>query len=63
MTYPFDHAIRRPLPHTQPPPQAADGLVVVAVDPRRGTPGEDQLLALCQGALRVMTGEEEAKQY
>ena len=26
-------------------------------------PGEDELLALCQGALRVMTGEEEAKQY
>ena len=24
-------------------------------------PGEDELLALCQGALRVMTGEEEAK--
>ena len=37
MTYPFDHAIRHPLPHTQPPPQAADSLVVVAVDPRRGT--------------------------
>ena len=26
-------------------------------------PGEDELLALCQGALRVMTGEEEAKNY
>lgn len=26
-------------------------------------PGEDELLALAQGALRVLTGEEEAKQY
>ena len=26
-------------------------------------PGEDELLALCQGALRVMTGEEDAKNY
>ena len=26
-------------------------------------PGEDELLALAQGALRVMTGEEEAKIY
>ena len=26
-------------------------------------PGEDERLALCQRALRVMTGEEEAKQY
>ncbi len=26
-------------------------------------PGEDELLALAQGALRVMKGEEEAKQY
>lgn len=26
-------------------------------------PGEDELLALAQGALRVMTGEEEAKEY
>ena len=26
-------------------------------------PGEDELLALCQGALRVMRGEEEAKAY
>ena len=26
-------------------------------------PGEDELLALAQGALRVMTGEEEAKAY
>ncbi len=26
-------------------------------------PGEDELLALCQGALRVVTGEEEAKVY
>ena len=26
-------------------------------------PGEDELLALCQGDLRVMTGEEEAKNY
>ena len=26
-------------------------------------PGEDELLALCQGALRVVTGEEEAKEY
>ncbi|MBP5773746.1 MAG: butyrate kinase [Eubacterium sp.] len=26
-------------------------------------PGEDELLALAQGALRVMNGEEEAKQY
>ena len=26
-------------------------------------PGEDELLALCQGALRVMTGEEEPKIY
>ncbi len=25
--------------------------------------GEDELLALCQGALRVMNGEEEAKEY
>ena len=24
---------------------------------------KDELLALCQGALRVMTGEEEAKNY
>ena len=26
-------------------------------------PGEDELLALAQGALRVMTGQEEAKIY
>ncbi|MBR6380815.1 MAG: butyrate kinase [Lachnospiraceae bacterium] len=26
-------------------------------------PGEDELLALCQGGLRVLNGEEEAKQY
>ncbi|MBQ9942258.1 MAG: butyrate kinase, partial [Christensenellaceae bacterium] len=26
-------------------------------------PGEDELLALTQGALRVLTGEEEAKVY
>ena len=26
-------------------------------------PGEDELLALAQGALRVMTGEEAAKVY
>jgi butyrate kinase len=26
-------------------------------------PGEDELLALAQGALRVMNGEEEAKVY
>jgi butyrate kinase len=26
-------------------------------------PGEDELLALAQGALRVMNGEEEAKEY
>ena len=26
-------------------------------------PGEDELLALCQGALRVVNGEEEAKEY
>ncbi|MBQ8148604.1 MAG: butyrate kinase [Lachnospiraceae bacterium] len=26
-------------------------------------PGEDELLALAQGALRVMTGEEQAKEY
>ena len=26
-------------------------------------PGEDELLALAQGALRVMNGEEEAKIY
>ena len=26
-------------------------------------PGEDELLALCQGALRVVNGEEEAKKY
>ena len=26
-------------------------------------PGEDELLALAQGALRVLNGEEEAKQY
>ena len=26
-------------------------------------PGEDELLALAQGALRIMNGEEEAKQY
>ena len=26
-------------------------------------PGEDELLALCQGALRVVTGEEQAKEY
>ena len=26
-------------------------------------PGEDELLALVQGALRVMNGEEEAKEY
>ena len=26
-------------------------------------PGEDELLALAQGAIRVMTGEEEAKEY
>ena len=26
-------------------------------------PGEDELLALAQGALRVMNGEEEAKTY
>jgi butyrate kinase len=26
-------------------------------------PGEDELLALAQGAIRAMTGEEEAKEY
>ena len=26
-------------------------------------PGEDELLALCQGALRVMTGEEKPMEY
>ena len=26
-------------------------------------PGEDELLALAQGAIRVLTGEEEAKEY
>jgi butyrate kinase len=26
-------------------------------------PGEDELLALAQGALRVMTGEEKAMEY
>ena len=26
-------------------------------------PGEDELLALAQGAIRVLNGEEEAKQY
>ena len=26
-------------------------------------PGEDELLALAQGAIRVLTGEEEAKNY
>jgi butyrate kinase len=26
-------------------------------------PGEDELLALAQGAIRVMNGEEEAKKY
>ena len=26
-------------------------------------PGEDELLALAQGALRVMNGEEAAKEY
>ena len=26
-------------------------------------PGEDELLALCQGALRVVNGEEQAKEY
>ena len=26
-------------------------------------PGEDEMLALCQGALRVLNGEEEAKVY
>ena len=26
-------------------------------------PGEDELLALAQGGLRVLRGEEEAKQY
>ena len=26
-------------------------------------PGEDELLALAQGALRVLTKEEEAKEY
>ncbi len=26
-------------------------------------PGEDELLALCQGGLRVVTGEEKAKEY
>lgn len=26
-------------------------------------PGEDELLALCQGALRVLTGQEQAKTY
>jgi butyrate kinase len=26
-------------------------------------PGEDELLALAQGALRVLNGEEEAKEY
>ena len=26
-------------------------------------PGEDELLALCQGALRVVTGEEKAREY
>ena len=27
------------------------------------SPGEDELLALCQGALRVVTGEEKAREY
>ena len=26
-------------------------------------PGEDELLALAQGAIRVLTGEEEVKEY
>ena len=26
-------------------------------------PGEDELLALAQGAIRVLSGEEEAKNY
>ena len=26
-------------------------------------PGEDELLDLCQGALRVVTGEEKAREY
>ena len=26
-------------------------------------PGEDEMLSLAQGALRVLTGEEEAKEY
>ena len=26
-------------------------------------PGEDELLALAQGALRVLNGEEEVKEY
>ena len=26
-------------------------------------PGEDELLALAQGAIRVMNGEEQAKEY
>lgn len=26
-------------------------------------PGEDELLALAQGAIRVMTGEEQVKEY
>ena len=26
-------------------------------------PGEDELLALAQGAIRVLNGEEQAKQY
>lgn len=33
------------------------------IAPITAYPGEDELLALAQGALRVMNGEEEAKQY
>ncbi len=33
------------------------------IAPVKAYPGEDELLALVQGALRVMNGEEEAKEY
>ena len=33
------------------------------IAPFRVDPGEDELLALAQGVIRVLNGEEEAKEY
>ncbi len=49
---------------------AYDKVVVEGIKKRCGWiapftvyPGEDELLALCQGGLRVVNGEEQVKKY